>query len=66
MVAKAHKIMMAAILDSFSIFEILSKIERYKKWIGNTVLCDRNAKYREKMKSNDYISIFRKNSTKVL
>ena len=64
---KAHKMMMAAILDKFSIFEILSKIDRYyKKWIGNIVLCDRNEKYWDKMKSNDYFSIFRKNSTKVL
>ena len=46
MVTKAYKMMMAAILDKFSIFEILSKIERYyKNWIGNTVLCDKNAKY---------------------
>ena len=43
---KAYKTMMAAILDWFSIFEILSKIERYyKKWKGNTVWCDKNAKY---------------------
>ena len=39
MVIKAYKTMMAAIL-------ILSKTERYyKKWIGNNVVCDRNAKY---------------------
>ena len=56
--------MMAAILDYFSIFEILSKIEsyNYKKCIGNTVFCDKNAKYctGKKMKSNDYFSISEK------
>ena len=58
---------LAAILDLFSIFEILSKTERYyKKWIGNIILWDRNAKYWKKMKSNNYFSIFRKKSTKVL
>ena len=61
MVTKASKTTMAAILNLFSIFKILSKIERYyKKWIGNTVLCDKNAIYWKKMKiSNEYFSIFR-------
>ena len=61
MVTKAYKMIMAAILDEISIFEILSKTERYyKKWIRNTVLCDRNAKYWQKMKNKDYFSILEK------
>ena len=36
---------MAAILAKFLIFETLSKIEKYyRKWKGNIVLCDKNAK----------------------
>ena len=46
MVTKTYKMKMAAILDQFPIYEILPKTERYyEKWIGNTVLCDRNTKY---------------------
>ena len=51
MVTKAHKLMIAATLAQISNFEILSKIEKYyKKWIGNTVLYNKNEKY---LKEND-------------
>ena len=62
----AYKMIMAAWILKFSNFEILSKTERYyKKWIGNTVLCDRNAKHWEKITNKDYFFIFRKKSSKV-
>ena len=54
MVTMITKAYMAALWFKFSIFEILSKIERYyRKRIGNTVLCDKNAKYWVENRSND-------------
>ena len=47
MVTKAYKMMMAAILVYFSIFEILTKIERYYRlWIGNAKYWKENEKLR--------------------
>ena len=46
-----YKMLMAAILEQFSIFEIFSKIERYyNRCIENIVLCDKNAKYWKRWK----------------